>query len=189
VNRAQSQQQDTRFQALLAWLDSDNERAGQEYVRLHRRLTKMFEARGCLTPEECADDTFNRVARQLAEGKQIRTDSPAAYLIGVARFVLREQWGKQSPQPINDGTIDSIARSDSRDDEQERRQQCLDQCLDKLPLESRLLVLEYYAEDKSMKIDVRESMARRLGVTAGVLRNRMFKLRNSLRACVATCLA
>ena len=48
------------------------ERASEEYVRLHRRLTKMFEARGCVAAEECADETFDRVGHQLLEGKEIR---------------------------------------------------------------------------------------------------------------------
>ena len=73
--------------------------------------------------------------------------------------------------------------------EKERRQVCLDECLDKLSQESRLLVLEYYAEDKSLKSDTREQMAERLEIERGVLRNRIFKVRNKLRSCVVECLA
>jgi len=184
---------DPAFHALLAWLNPDRERAADEYVRLHRRFTKMFEARGCLAPEDCADETFNRVGRQLRDGKEIRTDNPAAYLDGVARYVLREQWSKPERADIEEVTPDKLAQNDPRDldehQEKEKRHLCLEECLRELPAESRVLVLEYYAEDKTRKIDTRDRMAKRLGIAAGVLRNRIFKLRNTLRSCVAVCLA
>jgi DNA-directed RNA polymerase specialized sigma24 family protein len=152
----------------------------------------MFEARGCLTPEDCADETFNRVGRQLIDAKEIRTDNPAVYLDGVARYVLREQWSKPAAEDIDEVTPDKLAQNDARkaDEQQEKKADaCLEDCLDVLPAESRVLVLEYYAEDKTLKIDTRDRMAKRLGVAAGVLRNRIFKLRNSLRGCVVACLA
>jgi DNA-directed RNA polymerase specialized sigma24 family protein len=185
--------QNPAFQALLAWLNPDNERAADEYVRFHQRFTKMFEARGCLTPEDCADETFNRVGRQLAAGKEIRTNNPAVYLDGVARYVLREQWSKPAAEDIEAVPSEKLTQSDARElddrQEQERRHTCLDECLQVLPAESRVLVLEYYAEDKTLKIDTRDRMASRLGIATAVLRNRIFKLRNNLRACVGACLA
>lgn len=193
MRREKPSLQDPAFDRLLAWLNQDKERAANEYVRLHRRLTKLFEARGCLTPEECADETFNRVARQLLEGKEIRTHNPVAYIVGVARYVLREQWNRPAPDIIEEVPPTKLTQADPReaDDraENERRHICLEECLHELPADSRLLVLEYYAEDKTLKIDTRDRMARRLGIAAGVLRNRIFKLRNTLRGCVAACLA
>ena len=181
------------FERLLAWLNPDPERAASEYVRFHQRLTKMFAARGCRRPEECADETFNRVARQVLAGKEIRTANALAYLEGVARYVLREEWTKPAEDNLEELSANKLARSDSskQDEvqEKERRQLCLDECLNKLSVESRLLVIEYYAEDKSLKSDTREQMADRLGIEGGVLRNRIFKLRNKLRSCVVECLA
>ncbi len=181
------------FERLLAWLNPDPERAASEYVRFHQRLTKMFAARGCRRPEECADETFNRVARQVLAGKEIRTANALAYLEGVARYVLREEWTKPAEDNLEELSANKLARSDSskQDEvqEKERRQVCLDECLNKLSVESRLLVIEYYAEDKSLKSDTREQMADRLGIEGGVLRNRIFKLRNKLRSCVVECLA
>ena len=180
------------FEALLNWLNPDRDCAGDEYVRLHRRFAKIFEARGCLRPEECADETFNRVGRQLLEGKEIRTDTPAIYLDGVARLVLREEWSKPTPEQIEvsadrlpqDPDVEGSAKS-----EKERWHVCLETCLQHLSAESRQLLLEYYAEEKTRKIETRSRMARQLGVATSVLRNRIFKLRNSLRGCVTTCLA
>jgi len=185
--------QDPAFHTLLAWLNPDSERAADEYVRLHQRFSKMFEARGCLTPEDCADETFNRVGRQLTAGKEIRTNNPATYLEGVARYVLREQWSKPAAEDIQAVAPDKLTQSDAREhddrQEEEKRHTCLDECLQALPAESRVLLLEYYAEDKTLKIDTRYRMASSMGIAAGVLRNRIFKLRNSLRGCVVACLA
>ena len=191
IDRSQSQGQ--AFHALLDWLNPNRDRAADEYVRLHRRLAKMFEARGCLTPEDCADETFNRIGSQLIEGKEIRTDNPTFYINGVARHVLLEQWSKPVQEQIEDLPAEKLPQDNHRElnekQEKERWHSCLEKCLQTLPQESRQLLLEYYAEDKTQKIETRSRMAKQLGVAAGVLRNRIFKLRNSLRGCVATCLA
>jgi DNA-directed RNA polymerase specialized sigma24 family protein len=39
-------------------------------------------------PEEHADETFNRVAKKISEGEEIR--NPSAYVIGVARLLVLE---------------------------------------------------------------------------------------------------
>ena len=180
------------FEQLLSWLNANPEQAAGDYVRFHQRLTKLFAARGCRRPEECADETFNRVARQVLAGKEIRTDNCVLYLEGVARYVLREEWTKTQNE-VEELDADKFFESDRgrRTDpaEKERRQTCLDQCLQKLPQDARLLILEYYSEDKRLKSDTRELMAKRLGIEKGVLRNRIFKLRNKLRSCVVACIA
>jgi RNA polymerase sigma factor (sigma-70 family) len=178
------------FERLLKWLNVEPERAASEYVRLHQRLTKLFTARGCGNPEECADEAFNRVARQVLTGKEIRTDNPAIYLEGVARFILREEWSKVRLKNVDElpGKVTQLRPSQTGADEKERQQQCLDECLNELPAESRLLVLEYYSENKKLKSDTRQEMAQRLGIEQGVLRNRIFKLRNKLRTCLIGCL-
>ncbi len=179
------------FHALLDWLNKDRDSAADEYVRLHRRLAKMFEARGCQTPEDCADETFTRVGRQLVEGKEIRTDNPAIYIDGVARHVLREQWSKPANAQLEEVSAERLPQDaeTTAKRERERWHSCLEECLQQLPRESSQLLLEYYAEDKTQKIETRSKMARELGVATSVLRNRIFKLRNSLRGCVATCVA
>src|ERR1700686_551606 len=147
------------FDSLLSWLNPNKERAADQYVRLHQRLTKLFESRGCPMPEDCADETFNRIARQLLEGKEIHTDKPVAYIYGVARFVLREQWSKPTPENLEDVAPDKLGRDETSNLEdrqnKDRQHACLEECLHELPVESRVLVLEYYAEDKTLKIDTR----------------------------------
>lgn len=191
--REKLEPRDPAFHALLAWLNPDRERASEEYVRLHRRFTKMFEARGCVSPEDCTDETFDRVGNQLVEGKEIRTQNPMVYLNGVARHVLQEQWSKPIQAAMETVPPHKLAHDESHESaarrKKENRHTCLEECLSKLPEETRVLVLEYYAEDKTLKIDTRSRMAKRLGIAAGVLRNRIFKLRGLLRDCIAGCLA
>jgi DNA-directed RNA polymerase specialized sigma24 family protein len=181
--------QGREFESLLEWLSHDSELAAAEYVRLHERLTKKFESRGCPEPEALADETFNRVAGQLVAGKEIHTTTPIAYLSGVANFVMKERcW--RGPVPVALPDIPPAPQFNPDEaNEKERRHACLDECLAKLPAETRVLVLDYYSEDKTRKIDTRDRMAKRLGIASGVLRNRIFKLRSNLRSCVAECLA
>lgn len=184
------------FQLLLAWLEPEVEHGSQSYLNFHKRLTTVFLNDGCGTPEELADETLNRVARQLADGKEITTGNRFAYLYGIAKNIRHEYWRKaQNEKPDEFGADNEAtwhganANTQEEADAKERRLQCLDHCLNRLPDESRLLMLEYYAEDKGLKIDIRGRMASRLGIASAVLRNRIYKLRNSLRSCVVECIA
>jgi DNA-directed RNA polymerase specialized sigma24 family protein len=78
------------FERMLAELHPDSERAGELYVKIRRKLVKLFEWRGCPDAEECADETFNRVAQKISEGTSIWTNDPYTYFHGVALNVLRE---------------------------------------------------------------------------------------------------
>jgi DNA-directed RNA polymerase specialized sigma24 family protein len=201
MSKETPQLREREFELLLAWLDPGNEHGAQVYLNLHKRLTAVFINKGCGAPEELADETFNRVARQLAEGKEIGTDNRFAYLYGIAKNISYEHWrrwenrkredfGREGDADFNKPPIGPDLRLDMEETEEKGRQlRCLDECLNRLAPESRLLMLEYYSEEKTEKIDTRDRMASRLGVTSGVLRNRIFKLRNTLRPCVLRCLA
>jgi Txe/YoeB family toxin of Txe-Axe toxin-antitoxin module len=60
------------FERLLSSLDADPEHAAQHYERLRQRLIIFYSGRRCADPEECADDTLDRVSRRIDEGEQIR---------------------------------------------------------------------------------------------------------------------
>src|SRR5215475_3958006 len=76
------------FDGLLARLDSNRDVAADRYLRMRRDLVRLFEWRGCCTPEDYADETINRCARKIEQGEEIR--DIATYSIGVARMLLRE---------------------------------------------------------------------------------------------------
>src|SRR5438034_308840 len=82
------------FEKLLARLGPTPEEAGEQYLQIQRKLVKLFECRGCVAPEECADETLNRVVRRIDEGEEIRTSNILVYAYGIARNVVREQWDR-----------------------------------------------------------------------------------------------
>src|SRR3954451_21899367 len=86
----------TAFDSLLARLDSNRDVAADRYLRMRRDLVRLFEWRGCCTPEDYADETINRCARKIDQGEEIR-DVPT-YSIGVARMLLREMCRCRSRQ-------------------------------------------------------------------------------------------
>src|SRR5262245_33874902 len=127
------------FNRLLAELHPDSERAGEQYEKIRQKLVKMFQWRGCAFAEECADETFNRVAQKISEGARLWADDPYSYFHGVALNVLREYW--RSPEQMAEG-LEEMAPSQalSADPEElmlremghlekERLLECLNRCL------------------------------------------------------------
>src|SRR5215468_6789162 len=84
------------FDRLLETLGSDRETAGSRYLEIRRNLVRLFEWRGCPTPDEYADETINRCARKMGDGEEIR--DVATYCIGIARMLLREMSRDRSQQ-------------------------------------------------------------------------------------------
>ena len=52
---------------LLECLSADRELAAEAYEEIRRKLITFFEFRGCLTPQDQADETIHRVARRIQE--------------------------------------------------------------------------------------------------------------------------
>jgi hypothetical protein len=55
----------TGFSRLLARLGPDSDEAATEYERLRATLEKFFDWHGAWPPEECADETLDRLTRKL----------------------------------------------------------------------------------------------------------------------------
>ncbi|HEX7296402.1 MAG TPA: sigma-70 family RNA polymerase sigma factor, partial [Pyrinomonadaceae bacterium] len=136
--------------------------------------------------DEYVDETFNRVARRLDEGQKI--DNLSAYLLAVARLVCLEA-KKIGP------------RIESQDDPENTRQirapeplppdarlECLDRCLESLPTESRTLIIDYYQEERRVKIELRQELADRLQIPLNALRIRAHRIRVGLEKCITNCL-
>ncbi|HEY7912805.1 MAG TPA: RNA polymerase sigma factor [Blastocatellia bacterium] len=182
------------FEGLLACLDSDRERAGGRYENLRRKLVKYFECRGCLAPEDYTDETINRVARRVSEGKQIWTADPASYFYGVARNVLREYWTSPDrelapleclpPVAHPSAHTDDLFWSEAEKHMLDRQMDALDRCMNELPRESRELLIEYYKGEKGDRIRHRKLLARQLGIPPNALRIRVHRIREKLERCV-----
>jgi DNA-directed RNA polymerase specialized sigma24 family protein len=173
------------FDALLACLDSDREQAGSEYEQLRKKLLKFFGWRGCPSPEDYADETFNRVARRIQEGVKIK--SLQSYLLGTARFVLQESFRGPEQGHINLEQISSPANRETADrNDSETRLGCLEKCLGELPEESRQLISNYYEEYNSKKMQ-RQHLAKQMGIPMNALRIRVHRIRIRLEHCVEIC--
>jgi DNA-directed RNA polymerase specialized sigma24 family protein len=175
------------FDRLLAALDADRERAAERYEDLRRTLVRFFEWRGAPFPEEHADETFDRVARRLAEGVDVANIGGYAYT--VAKLVLLEsRKGPDSRRSRVDLATRAAPPADDRE-AAEIRLACLDHCLRALPRDGHTLIVEYYRDDRRARIETRRAMSARLGINAEALANRAQRLRDKLQGCVSGCLA
>jgi RNA polymerase sigma factor (sigma-70 family) len=176
------------FDQLLARLDSDRDRAAQEYERIRRKLLAFFDGRGCESSDEQVDEAMNRVARIIEEGREV-VDLNSYYFLGVARNVLREYWRKKEQEVM---AFDRQARQQfqapGEPDYPPAMQQCMERCLQSLPPPQREFITMYYVGEKREKIETKKNLAERLGMTSLQIRKRAFKIRTALKECADQCL-
>ena len=180
------------FDRLLLAFDSERDTAGQKYEILRRKLTEFFLARGSDSPLDDVDDTINRVARRLTEGEQVQDLN--AYFYGVARLVWLEEVRFRSkeatplelaPTPI----APDVTEVEGQQRTQELRLSCLENCLSQLSVSNRLLIVEYYREEKGNKIELRKKQAALLNTSLNGLRLRASRIRSELANCVHSCVS
>ena len=186
------------FDKLLLWLDQDAQRAGEKYEKIREKLQKFFAYRGAASPKDQADETINRVTRRISEGIETPIDDPYIFFLGVAQNVLKEHW--RNPErvytPLEDLSAAQLPLLDPGDIERELNNeerltaslQCLERCLQQLPPESRELITQYYQGEKRLKIDSREELAARFGLSANALRIRVCRIREKVEDCIKSCL-
>jgi RNA polymerase sigma factor (sigma-70 family) len=170
----------------LARLDVDQNRAGQKYETVRRKLLKYFEWCGSVTPDIDADETINRVARKIQEGEDIYNLN--AYIYGVARIVNTESLKIRTRNQQIDDEVPEIEAPEPEDetDDTERRV-CFDRCLQSLTERSREIIIGYYQYDKNEKIEWRRKLAAKLGMTRNALRIAAHRTRAILETCVREC--
>jgi len=185
ITRTMTALTEAAFHRLLAQLDADPERAGEVYEELRSMLIKFFKWRRASFPEERADETFNRVARNMEEG--VKVQDVANYCYGVARLLLLETLrGPESRRAAIDD-LPPLAAGTDETEERERQFVCFELCLRQLPAESRELVIQYYQEERQARIDHRRALAERLGIPLNALRSRTMRIRDKLERCVERC--
>jgi DNA-directed RNA polymerase specialized sigma24 family protein len=176
------------FDRLLDALGADRDASGTRYLEIRRNLVRLFEWRGCPTPDEYADETLNRCARKIGEGEEIR--DVATYCIGIARMLVREMSRDRSQQvrPLEDAPEPRVQPAELEIDP-DRRVRCLRRCLGQLSPETRNLILHYYQGDKGDKIRNRKTLTQRFGIPASTLRMRALRVRERLQLCAEKCVA
>jgi DNA-directed RNA polymerase specialized sigma24 family protein len=166
------------FDALLAALDPDRASASAEYERIRRRLIRFFSIHQTRSPEDLADTAFNRIARRIAGGEQIR--NARQYLSGIARILLLEDGEKRRREEYV--LRMAVNASDSHPDQE--LPEALEACLAMLPPGARDLLARYYSADGRKRIALRRQMAEEMDIELNALRNRALRLRERLEECV-----
>jgi DNA-directed RNA polymerase specialized sigma24 family protein len=176
------------FDALLAQLDPDREKAGELYETIRRKLVRLFEWRGCASPEDLADVTFNRVARRLAEGVKLQSANSYGYFCGVAHLVYKEvlRSAAREHRALESGEWPPASLADD-DEPSDERLECLRHCLQQLPADQRNLVLRYHQGENNIRN--RQTLADEMGIPMNALRIRVHRVRRKLETCVHGCLS
>jgi RNA polymerase sigma factor (sigma-70 family) len=174
------------FAKFLARLNTEPERAGEQYETIRLALIKFFDWQGGFAPEDLADEVINRVTRKLDDGDELR-DVPT-YCHGVARMVLLEHRKSFLNRRAEVEEINSFPMPPETGKADER-QDHLEQCMRELPVESRQLVLRYYQDERRQKINARVTLANQLGIPLNALRSRVQRIRDRLEHCVKRRLA
>ncbi len=175
------------LEMLLAALDA----AGVGYLEMRNRVAKFFAYNRVADPDELIDITFDRAARRIAEGEEVR--NPVSYITGIARFVLKEKWSGPNVNQIDDQELPDVMIDRRKEDENkrialDRRLDCLEGCVATLTSAERERITDYYYDEKRAKINRRKQMAEELGVSLVNLRVRMHRTRRDLEKCVENCL-
>ena len=177
------------FDALLAQLDPDRERAGEIYENTRRKLVRLFEWRGCDGPEDLADETINRVARRMAEGIELKSADSYGYFCGVAHLVFKETLRRTSREfrALESGEWPPpIYVPYDEEEPTDRRLECLRHCLGTMTQDKRDLLLRYHQGENNIRN--RKTLARDLGIPLNALRIRVHRERRKLEDCVHSCL-
>jgi RNA polymerase sigma factor (sigma-70 family) len=172
------------FDKLLTYLDPDREQAGEKYLVIHRKLVKFFEWRGADSPDELADETLNRVARKISQGEAIQ--DVGSYCGGIARLLFLEHLKERERESTAIEQLPPPVQELESDDE-EIQMKCFESCMASLPPDNRELIIEYYQDERSAKIERRRRLAERLGMPLNALRIRAHRIRAKLEDCVREC--
>lgn len=146
---------------------------GQQYLEKHQALVLFFSKRGARDPIHLADLTMDRVARLLAEGRQVHDPN---FVFGVAKKILLEQ-----PKLVFVGLeqIEETVVSNLPDPEPDYSK--LVNCLDKLTPPEREILLGYYQENQKSS---RKVLATKFNIAPKTLRNKAYLLRLQLAECI-----
>jgi DNA-directed RNA polymerase specialized sigma24 family protein len=175
------------FERFLAALDPDPNAAGVVYERIRSRLMIFFRCNGCADAELLTDETLDRTIRRLGE---IEIRNVMSFVKGIARNVASEAHKKSSktaaiedlPAPVWDRS-----RPDEAPAADPMQLRCLERCLQKLGPDEEKLIRDYYQDEKRQKIDRKRRIAEALGISAGALRIKAFRVRRQLQRCVEGC--
>lgn len=166
--------------ALLAALGKTPEESGIEYERLRSKLIFFFSRRMLQFPEDLADEALDRLARRIVDGTVI--DSIPAFALGVGRHLALEQM-KKRPVGMEDDFWDNVPAPSTTQSSEEAIAR-MERCLKTLRPDEATLLRGYYLTTEATPVKTRSKLAKRLGISANTLRQRVFLARQRLRDCM-----
>lgn len=171
-----------QLEALLKWLHSDTEKAGQIYNKILDRLQTYFRCNGCNHSQECAAVVMNRIAKKIHEGIRAEKE-PISYAIGFAKFILLEyrRWQSTS-QEITKPEISEPPPGEER--ENPEKEKCWEKCLRAFPYEKIQLLKDYLSANRKQKLEI----AKNLNTTIESLRVKISRIKEALKRCEGDCL-
>ena len=178
------------FDALLEWLSPDREQAGDSYEEIRRGLIRFFRFRGCADSHILADETINRVAGKLSTFDFSANVKKISFFYGFASKIYLEyvtQVGRREVQLDTEIQAEPIELKFVEETGQGNFD-CLEKCLAELPVEESRLVLQYYSEDKTAKLQARKKLAETLNVKPNTLHTKIHRIKIVLKDCVEHCL-
>lgn len=174
------------FDLLLQALDADPQAGAERYDHLRRALIRFFQWRQSIQADKDADETIDRLARKLFDGKRI--DDIYSYAVGVARNVYLESRRSQEKERSAFAASAALLSEPRHDDEFNLRLDCFESCLRQLPSEKRKLILAYYEGDKQTKIANRRRLADEASMPIARLRIQAHRIRRQLEICIEQCM-
>ena len=108
---------------------------------------------------------------------------PALFFYAVGKNVLLEFF--RSPKTVE---LSPLMQQEESSQEISVRSNCLLICLQTLTDEQRQLIIDYYGEEKKVRINQRKLQAQKLDISPENLRKKVFKIKNSLQKCVLNCI-
>ncbi len=197
-SKKHSQLTQEKFNKLLFALHPDRGMAADMYEHIRQAMITFFSFRGAPDPDDLADETLNRVASRLHEGAEIFARNPASYFYGFARNIWRETLAKTGKlQPLDEGLSGQkspapnpheVLEQQIEQRDFERKLAHLNRCLESLSAKDRELLIEYYQDAGAVKIENRQALAERFGISLKTLRNKTTLLRAVLADCLKNAL-
>ncbi len=129
------------FARLLERLDADAEKAAAAYEDLRLALVKFFDWRGAWSPDDCADETLDRLVAKL--GGDVVIEDVRRFAYGIARLVLLEEKRQHARIPIAEHADLSHLSVPTTPAAANPLHDCFEACLAQLSGDARALVLAY----------------------------------------------
>jgi DNA-directed RNA polymerase specialized sigma24 family protein len=177
------------FDKLLSWLSPDRDTAARGYELHRRQLVTFFRYHGFdVHAEDMSDVVFNRVAAQIADGREIRV-KPSTYLLSVAGMLSREGYRNRITEPLSPTLAGQNPPEEppAEPEEKTREEQCVEEALNRLSPEERDLYVQYCEAEGRDRIRSRKRLSIRLGLEPKTLRVRVHRIRRRLERWAVEC--